>query len=476
MPLTLPALGPTHPDYDAMAPTWRKLRDVYAGRDALIRGGTRYLPQPTRMDDARYAEYVSRPKWFGATKRTVQAFEGLAFRQPMALQVPTSLTPHLARVTSSGVSLQGLAKLAFRETLLMGRYGLLVDMGANGERPFWAGYPAESILDWDEDVIDGQQRVTRVVLVETTWGRTASGAKVPQQQRRILELVDRVYLQRIEQLSDTGVVVGGVDVVTARQRRPLDFLPFVFVGTNDLEPSLELSALNDLVDTNLAYWRHSADYEWSLHLTASPTPWVTGHDAALDIGPDGTVETELILGSDTAIMLREADAKIGILEFQGHGLEPIRQALTDDKLEMASLGARLLEGQPTTDETLGAAQMRQIGDTSVLMALAGTLSTALTQLLRYHAFWFGAASTPDDPKITCMLPTNFSTARLEPQLLAGLMAAVQAGLLSHETLYWNAQQGEMAEPGVSFEQELARIEAATPAMVRLLPGPIREVA
>lgn len=460
----------THPDYDLLLPTWRKLRAVAAGRDALIAGRTTYLPAPTKMDALRYSDYLCRAKWFGATKRTVQAFEGLAFRQPLSIQVPASVTPHLATLTSTGVPLQGLARLAFREALLMGRYGVLVDMGATGDRPFWAGYPAESILNWSTDVLQGQRRLTRVTLAETSWVPTPDGfGQLAQQSVRILQLVDGLYTQTLYTVSETGVVLVSA-VVTARQREPLDFLPFVFVGVNDLEPSPELSALNDLVETNLAYWRHSADYEWSLHLTASPTPWITGHDASLDVGPDGTVESELILGSDTAIVLREADARVGMLEFQGHGLEPQRQALTDDKLEMASLGARLLEGQPQTDETLGAAQLRHIGDTSVLTALAGTLSMALTQLLRYHAFWFGAAARPDDPKVTCMLPTNFSAARLSPQAMTALLAAVQAGHISQETFYYNLRQGDIAEPGITFEMEQARLEAAAPALVRLRPG------
>lgn len=459
----------THPDYDAMAPTWRKLRDVYEGRDALIRGRTRYLPQPTAMDNDVYSGYVERAKWFGATRRSVQAFEGLAFRQPIAVETPRSLTPQLETLTSTGVTLTGLARLAFRETLLLGRYGLLVDMDASGARPYWAGYPAESILNWSTALVGGRRQVTRVVLKECSWVLMADGFTQQEiEQVRVLQLIDGVYAQTVYQVTTgRGGVVLDSEVVAQRRDRPLDFIPFVFFGVNDLEPTVELSAINDLVDTNLAYWRHSADYEQSLHLTASPTPWITGHDATQDVGPDGKQETTLKLGSNSSIILREEQARIGMLEFQGHGLQEQRQALTDDKLEMASLGARLLEGQPANDETLGAFRMRQMGDTSVLAALAQSLSDGLTRLLRAHAYWDGAASTPEDMKITCHVPANFTTAHMEPQMLTALVAAVQGGYLSNETLYYNLRQGEIAEPGVDFETEQARIEAATPAMVRL---------
>ena len=454
-----------------MARTWGKLRDTYEGREALLCGKERYLPRPTKMDEARYDSYRNRAKHFGATRRTVHAFEGLAFRQPLSVAVPASMTPHLEALTTTGVSLDGLAKLIFRETLLLGRYGVLVDFDAMGARPFLAGYPAERILNWSTAVIGGQRQLTQVVLAETDYRTTADGfTEESVDAVRVLRLLDGLYTQTLYLYSNAGVVVETVDVVPTRQGAALDFLPFVFFGVNDLEPSLELSTLNDLADTNLAYWRHSADYEWSLHLTASPTPWVTGHDASLDIGPDGWPETELILGSDQAIILREPEAKIGILEFQGQGLEPLRQAMLDDKQEMAALGARLLEGPPKGNETLGAFQMRSLGDTSLIACLATSLSAGLSRLLQYHAYWFGAATQPNEAKIHVALPTNFTTVRLEPPLLQALMAALQAGHISQETFYWNLQQGELAQPGIDFAQEQARIEAQAPAMVRLLPG------
>lgn len=460
----------THPDYDAMAPTWRKLRDAATGRDALMRGGELYLPKPDKMSAQRYLSYIKRAKWFNATRRTVQAFEGLAFREVMAHQVPKSIEEHLSVLTTTGVSLQGLAKLAFRETMLMGRYGVLVDYDASADRPFWAGYPAERILNWQTERVNGQERLTQLSLRETAWTVGVDGYTLSEQEAvRVLRLVDGVYTQTLYILSNGGVQ-DTVDLVAQRRNVPMDFIPFVLFSPNDLEVSAELSPLNDLVDTNLAYWRHSADYEWALHLTASPTPWITGHNPALDVDADGKPATELVLGSDTAIVLTEPEARIGILEFQGLGMGPLRDALTDDKLEMASLGARLLEGAPQSDETLGAFQLRQIGDTSVIASLAQALSLGLSRLLQAHAYWFGASADPQDTKIMCHLAPNFTTTRLDPQTLTALMAGLQAGHISQETFYYNLQQGELAEPGVDFEQERARIEAQAPAMVRLLPG------
>jgi hypothetical protein len=494
-----------HPTYPPQIAQWQKLRTVAGGRDLLIQGGGTYLPKPTAMADDRYQVYLNRAKWFGATQRTVQAFGGLAFRQPLSTAVPPSLLPHLQLLTQTGLDLTTLARLIFSETLLMGRYGVLVDYDAGGNRPYWAGYPAENILNWTVEMIEGEWIVTSVALREFIWvplppasamdqgratppGPVGSGGapalsaaamygvtQMLQEQVRLLQLIDGVYTQTLFIYNIQGLVIEAQEVVSQRQEAPLPFIPFVFFSATDLEPAIQDSPLNDLADTNLAYWRHSADYEWALHLTANPTLWITGHDPSLDVGPDGTPQTEVVLGADMAIILREPDAKVGMLEFHGLGLEPIRSAMLDDKQEMASLGARLLEGLPETPETLGAVRLRQLGDTSVLVALTQTLSAGLSRLLQYHAYWFGAASVPDDPRVRTSLATSFVTKALDAQTLTALMAAVQAGHISHETWYYNLQQADFAEPGITFEEEQARIESAQPAMARLFTRPVQPV-
>ena len=43
----------------------------------------------------------------------------------------------------------------------------------------------------------------------------------------------------------------------------------------------------------------------------------------------------------------------------------------------------------------------------------------------------------------------------------------EGGHISRETLFWNLQQGELIEPGISYELEGARIEASPPITMRL---------
>ena len=52
---------------------------------------------------------------------------GTVFRREPVIEVPTPLKPHIADITQTGISLRMFAEQAVRETLLMGRFGVLVD-------------------------------------------------------------------------------------------------------------------------------------------------------------------------------------------------------------------------------------------------------------------------------------------------------------------------------------------------------------
>ena len=132
-----------HPQYQANQDQWLSLRSAYQG-DSAVKAipysprqsrqsatRTRFLPRPSGMrgpnGDAQYLAYVERTTFFGATERTVQGMTGTVFRREPVIEVPTALKPHIADITQTGISLRMFAEQAVRETLLMGRFGVLID-------------------------------------------------------------------------------------------------------------------------------------------------------------------------------------------------------------------------------------------------------------------------------------------------------------------------------------------------------------
>ena len=328
-------------------------RDAFEGEDAVKAAGDAYLDQPEGFQPRHFARYVNRAKWYGATARTVGGMVGAIFHKPIEKSVETQIIPHLSNITLSGIDLSGFAKALLQDVLLMSRYGVLLDFSDGSRRPFWAGYPAESIINWRTETIAGEQRLVMVVLHENVEKREPDGFGVSMQDRYRVHYLNQngeyqVDLYESRDSEDTPLTPSE-EIIPTRRQAPIRFIPFQFFGALDLTPSPSKGPLDDLVNVNFSNFRHSADYEHALFLTGLPTPVVTGH-----ANPDEV----MLIGALTAWILPNPEAKAYYLEYQGMGLESHERAMDNDKVEMATLGARLLEEPPEVQETLGAVQLR----------------------------------------------------------------------------------------------------------------------
>jgi Domain of unknown function (DUF4055) len=478
----------THPQYVQWADTWDALRTAYDGSKSVKGGrdltranrgpyvaGTKWLPRPAGMKtEAQYSSYRDRAAWTGATESAVHGITGSVFRHEPQIEAPASLEPHLADITQTGISLRMFAEQAVRETLLMGRFGLLVDfpppvvelpgieaMPDPQARPYWVAYPAEEIINWRTIQRGGDTILSLVVLREVVsepqgpWGTPEFFVVEEQTAYRVLRLDEQGHYEVSLWLEDRGAFGRGPSAsmmarwVPLRQGVPLDFLPFVFLAPFSLEPGVQKSLLEALVERNFLCWRHSADYEHALHLTAMPTFYVA---ANMEQPP------ELYVGASMALFLPDNQAKVGLVEFHGQGLQPHEHALQKDLEMMAALGARLLEGPPTVQETATGVQRRLGGTDSPMQSLVSCVSQGLTWALQTHAWWNGSTDNVDDDAVHVALNKDLVSNTMEPQMLTALMTALLNGTISYETFYFNLQRGEVARPLVPVEDEIELVE------------------
>lgn len=487
MSVTLP-----HPAYLAMQPLWAMLRDGYLGEAAVksawpsgrasrsphaALAGTAYLPRPAGMRlDEQYAAYRDRPSWTSATEHAVHGITGSVFRHEPQLVGPAALEPQLADITQTGISLRMFCEQAVRETLLMGRFGILVDFPAPEvdpetgrelppppqSRPYWIAYQAEEIMNWRTMQRGGDTILSLVVLKECVqvpqgpWGTPDFFVVKDQIQYRVLRLNEEGLYEMSLWLEDPVGQRTNAQAATfqrawmpRRQGQLLDFLPFCFMAPFSLEPTPEKSLLEGLVQRNFLNWRHSADYEHALHLTAMPQFYIA---ANMEAPP------ELYVGASSALFLPDNQAKVGIVEFHGQGLQPHENALKADLQMMAAMGARLLEGPPETQETATGVQWRMAGSDSPVQSLVSSVSQGLTWALQVHNWWSGFSEDIDDPTVHVVLNKDLVSNLMQPQMLLALMEALLNGTISYQTFYFCLQRGEIARPLVPVEEEQALIE------------------
>lgn len=457
----------TKPEYNEFIERWQRCRDAFEGGDAVKKAGITYLPKLGSHKDypQEYEAYKKRAEFYNATARTVEGLAGMMLQKSPNVIVPDIAKAHTKDITLSGISIEGFADMVSQETLLIGRSGILVDMPedvAPGARPYWALYKAEDILSWKTKRIAGVDTLMQVVLREMTDVDGDDEFEVKQELRcRVLKIEGGIYQQDLwrkkidSKANEWEIEKAGI--TPTKNKKPLTFIPFVFIGPNTTGAAIEKSPLLDLVDMNLSHYRTMADLEHGRHLTALPTPWVAGMQKPKK-------GEEIDIGSQ-AIWFLDTGGEAGMLEYTGQGLGALERADDNKRLKMASLGARLIEAQDGPAETATTTTMRHSGEHASLRRICQSVEAGMTMALRWHCWWFGAgidlkAPKSDPSKIEASIEFNkeFFGVKISAPDLATLLAMLQAETISYKTFYQALQTGGFSRDGVDSDQELEDID------------------
>ncbi len=111
--------------------------------------------------------------------------------------------------------------------------------------------------------------------------------------------------------------------------------------------------------------------------------------------------------------------------------------------------------------------MRIGGETSVLVAIARTISRAMTRALKLAVEWDGA--NPDEASFE--LSTDFTEQRLSADDAFKWFEVWQSGALGDEDLYNIYHRGGAIEETVTFEDWLRNIEERTQRELNRRPNP-----
>lgn len=505
MPVTETTLTSINPELDRFKNSIQKCRDFSNGEDAVKSSDKAelYLPMlPGQRKDPVYGpdDYLTYKEYatlFPAVARTEESYTGIAFRKTPI--VKTQDEKYTEDFTYGGQSITEFAKELFDEVLETYRPGILVDVPATDvdilegtvgfvsrrqaedvQRPFAALYTAENILDWDEQRINGKLTTTYVKLYEIERvpdpNSLSSEFDYDTVERiRVLDLdEDGYYRHRIYEKQDET----SQDIQSLKRESPLLFtgsymfvgevypqmggqkmqeIPFFPASPRGHEWALNFPPLNDLANINMAHYRNSASYENGLLLAGSPTACLGGLDP--NFIQDGAVK----LGAGSVLLFNGENPFAQFLQIGSEGLAEIKRAMEDKKKEMATVGARILSGDPAGVEAAETAMIHRAGEHSVIMNIAGSISSVLTDVLRFMYLW-DTGSEADTEDMLFALNIDFDFSKLDPQMLTALMGAVQTGRMSTDTFYYNLERGEMYPPNWSKEIETEGIESDREAM------------
>ena len=202
-----------------MQDKWRRCRDCILGEDAVKGRGVEYLPRvgKTAMD---YEEYKKRTSFYNAVGRTLMALLGALFRKPVQIELSGDMSYIKESCDDLRTPLSFFIRRVAREVLSVGRYGVLVEMGSEGDervRPYFVGYSAERIIDWEEE-----NEVLRRVKINLTGEGSVGLSKV-----LVLELDERGdYRQKVYE-REGGKEVLKKEVYPVKEGKRWGFVPFV---------------------------------------------------------------------------------------------------------------------------------------------------------------------------------------------------------------------------------------------------------
>lgn len=428
--------------------TWEQIRDVINGEAAVKKRG-KYLPYIMPSDKGavnkdRNDAYQQRAVFYGVTKRTLKGMVGQVTAKPATLTVPALLEPLQDDVDGGAVSIEQQSRQALSDSLSVGRLGLLTDypmVDGLPARPTRADllegrvkpsiqyYFAEQIINWRVEMVDGSRKLTLVVLLEAYTKSDDGFKKEDAPQWRVLRLVDKEYIVQVYRKDEAGMFIVVPELSSKpvdSAGKPFDEILFTIVGSDNNDPGIDDSPLEDMANLNIAHYRNSADHEESVFIVGQPTPvfsgmtkdWVQEVWGDKEIYPNGVA-----MGSRSPIPLPAGgDAKL----LQPDPNTLVFEAMKHKEDQMKALGAKLVEPK-TGARTLGEAQMDEASEASVLMACAKNVSSGYTRCLRWAARFAGAPVTPD---LSYELNTDFEISRMTPQQRQILLQEWQAGAIS----------------------------------------------
>lgn len=359
----------THPNYDAASKKWALVRDI-VNNDAK-----KHLPDVDSEDIDRNKRYKDDAVLLNFTNLTKNGLLGLIFLNAPQATLPPELQYFLDDATGTDLSLDQLIQKLCGDLLQTGRYGLLADYQ---DVTRIVPYAAESIINWRTEKVNGKVRLIIVVLKESVLVQVNEDDPFyteAQDQYRALVLDDGIYKQEVynKDLEKISSITP-----TKADGSEFDYIPFVFIGSEDNDADVDNATLYDLAMLNLSTYKNSADLEESIFITGQPTVVVNVGDIPPDVWKEvngdsfkfGSRGGHIVgLGGNAVLLQANANQLAG-------------QAIKDKLIQAVEMGGRLIS-PPGGRETAESVRIRFSSANSALFTLTKNVNEGVEEILEY---------------------------------------------------------------------------------------------
>jgi hypothetical protein len=425
-----------HPNFKRWMPDWAMVRDCAEGSRRIKDKGVEYLPRLSGQTLDDYRLYKKRALFFPITGKTVSSMVGLATARPAMIKHPAEMDPFFKDSVRPYQFVELQAK-ALCETMLMGRFGMLIDAPITGSsQPYISTYIAENILNWG---VTDDGALQWLLLRETVLVQINEFEYTELPRFRICRLTDGVYTVEVRDkdfnpISTTTPLFAG---------RTIGYIPFVCIGASGVHMDVDRPPMLDIATINVSHYLSSADLEWGRHFTGLPTPVITGVDSS----------TVLKIGSTTAWVLPQVESKAMYLEFTGQGLQSLEKALQEKIGLMASMSARLVDSNTKGSEAAETVRLRYMSETASLLQIITSNESGFNLIYKWIAEMMGG----DPNEMVIEFFRDVMSGRMPAGELKELFGSYLNGIISKEMLVYNLRRGDMLDPNIADEDVVSQI-------------------
>jgi hypothetical protein len=436
------------------------------GTAAMRARGEELLPRWPNEEVIAWQKRRDVSTLYPAFKRTVGVMVGKPFSKQLtpSEDMPEPIAELLPNIDAAGSNLHTFASRLGNEAMAFGFCGVFVDFQRTagvvetraqerevGARPSWVWVHHGQVLGWKSAMVTGVQKLTQLRLAETIEVDDGEFGTKTVKRVRVLypgrfEIYEQVDQTQNNARDEYVLLPGEGGEMLAAGGKPMEDIPFVPCFGERLGFMNGRSPLLELAFLNVKHWQSQSDQDHILHIARVPLLVAVGVDD----------DTDITVGSNSAINLSSKDADLKFVEHSGASIGAGKVALDDLVHQMVQSGAELLivkPGERSATEANNDAEANK----SDLQRIAESFEDSLDQCLQYTALWMGLE---DGGNVT--LFKDFASFNLSDASATIILNLQTAGLISKETVLLEMQRRGFISPDIVPAEELEKASADGP--------------